>query len=256
MEQREIFEMIDSLYEPYLQVWQDVGNIESPTRCKALVDEVSQYFANMARQRGWKVDIMKSENAGDVVCITLNPDSKEAPICLSGHLDTVHAVGAFGSPAVHCDNEKIYGPGVTDCKGGVVAGFLAMDAVSRLGYRNRPVKLLLQTDEEFGSALSQKKTINYIIEQSKDAIAFLNLERNNPGTACLGRKGIVTFSFVVKGKAAHSSNSAEAGANAIVDAAYKRIELDKIKDKDGITCNCAMLGVGTPIVQFSYAITC
>ena len=172
MEQREIFEMIDSLYEPYLQVWQDVGNIESPTRCKALVDEVSQYFANMARQRGWKVDIMKSENAGDVVCITLNPDSKEAPICLSGHLDTVHAVGAFGSPAVHCDNEKIYGPGVTDCKGGVVAGFLAMDAVSRLGYRNRPVKLLLQTDEEFGSALSQKKTINYIIEQSKDAIAF------------------------------------------------------------------------------------
>ena len=87
-------------------------------------------------------------------------------------------------------------------------------------------------------------------------LLFLNLERNNPGAACLGRKGIVTFSFVVKGKAVHSSNCAEAGANAIVDAAYKMIELDKIKDKDGITCNCAMLGVGTPIVQFSYAITC
>ena len=35
------------------------------------------------------------------------------------------------------------------------------------------------------------------------------------------------------------------GANAILDAAYKIIELEKIKDDDGLTCNCGVISGGT-----------
>ena len=160
MDIKNIFETIDSLSGSYVSVWEDVCNIESPTQHKSGVDEAGCYFAKLAESHGWDVDMFCQPVSGDVVCITLNSASKERPLCLSAHLDTVHPVGSFGMPAVRRDDEKIYGPGVTDCKGGAVAAALAMDALARAGFDRRPIHLLLQSDEEVGSRLSNKETIN------------------------------------------------------------------------------------------------
>ena len=242
-----ILKKIDDLKKTYLNVWEDVCNIESPTSCKDGVDKVGAYFARLAEKRGFKVEYSKQDIAGDVVCITMNPDSDLQPVVISGHIDTVHPVGMFGTPAVHRDEEKIYGPGVTDCKGGVVAGFLAMDALYECGFSKRPVRLLLQTDEETGSRTSSGKTIQYICEKSKDAVVFLNLETHTPKKATLSRKGIISYRFDIEGKEGHSSRCVTEGANAVVDAAYKIIELDKFKEDDGITCNCAIVSGGTVV---------
>ena len=51
----------------------------------------------------------------------------------------------------------MYGPGVMDCKGGIVAAIMAMEALEKCGFTERPVQLLLQSDEENGSATSNKK---------------------------------------------------------------------------------------------------
>jgi glutamate carboxypeptidase len=241
----EIFNTIDSLNETYVKIWEDVCNIESPTSDKSGVDNVGEYFIRLAKAQGWEVEIFEQSVAGNVVCITMNPRAGLSPVTFSGHIDTVHPKGMFGYPAVSMDDEKIYGPGVVDCKGGVVAGFLAMEALANVGFVNRPVRMLLQSDEEVGSRLSNKATINYICEKAKDSIAFFNLEGHNNGDACLGRKGIITFEFTVVGQEAHSSACAVRGANAILDAAYKIIELEKIKDDDGLTCNCGVISGGT-----------
>ncbi len=240
-----VFDCIDSLNESYVKVWEDVCNIESPTKFKAGVDECGEYFANMACERGWKVEYFRQPVAGDIVDITLNPDADAKPIIFSAHLDTVHPVGLFGSPAVKIEGNKMYGPGVTDCKGGAVAAFLAMDALDRCNFRSRPVKLILQTDEEVSSMISGKATIGYMCERALEAVAFLNLEGGTAGEACIVRKGTVTFTFKIEGIEAHGSLCATAGANAILDAAYKIIELEKLKDKDGITCNCGVISGGS-----------
>ena len=240
-----LFETIDALYEEYLDVWEAVCNIESPTRHKEGVDAVGRFFADRARARGWQVEVFPQPVAGDVVCITLNPDAKAAPLALSGHMDTVHPLGSFGTPAVHREGGNIYGPGVDDCKGGIVAAFLAMDALDRCGFTARPVQLLLQSDEEFN--LSNKTTIATICEKAKDAVAFLNLEGHVAGTACVIRKGIATFTFTVTGQEAHASACAEAGANAILEAAHKIIQLETWKDPDGLTCNCGVICGGTAV---------
>ena len=242
-----IFEKIDNLNKEYIKVWEDVCNIESPTNFKEGVDKVSRYFADMAKKLGFKIEYSRQDNAGDVLCVTMNPDSNEKPVVLSGHIDTVHPLGMFGTPAVHFDDEKIYGPGVTDCKGGVVAAFYAMQALYECGFDKRPVKLILQTDEETSSKTSDGKTIKYICETSKDAVLFLNLETHTPGKATLSRKGIVSYRFDIEGKEGHSSRCVTEGANAVVDASYKIIELDKLKDADGITCNCAIVSGGTVV---------
>lgn len=245
MKCEKLFDIIDSLNEQYIDIWEDVCNIESQTADKAGVDEVGRYLIRLAEKHGWKVEVIPMERAGDAVCITMNPDAKGEPVSLSGHLDTVHPKGLFGYPPVKREEDKIIGPGVVDCKGGVVAGFMAMDALERIGYSDRPIQMLLQTDEEVGSRLSERKTINYICEKAKGSVCFLNLEGAGKGKLCLERKGIISFRFDIAGKEAHSSNCAKAGANAIIEAAHKMLELDQIKDDAGLTCNCALIEGGT-----------
>ena len=247
MNHRAVFQKIDELNEQYLQMWEDVCNIESPTADKAGVDAVGRYFAEAAKARGWQVEIEPMEKAGDLVCITLNPEAKKAPIVLSGHLDTVFPVGSFGTPAVRREGDKIYGPGVVDCKGGAVAGFYAMDALAQCGYTDRPILLLLQTDEEVGSRLSGQATINSICKRSEGADAFINLEGHTKGEICIERKGILTFHFTVEGQEAHASKCFEVGANAILDAAHRIIELEKLKDGEGLTCCCSTISGGTTV---------
>ena len=240
-----IFETIDSLNADFVKVWEDVCNIESPTKFKAGVDACGEYFADLARARGWKVEYFRQPVAGDVVDITMNPDADAQPIIFSGHLDTVHPVGSFGTPAVKIEGEKMFGPGVCDCKGGAVAAMLAMDALDKCDFRARPVKLILQTDEEVSSMISNKATIGYMCARALESVAFLNLEGHTEGKACLQRKGTITFTFTVEGIEAHGSNCATAGANAILEAAHKIIELEKLKDKDGLTCNCGVISGGS-----------
>lgn len=241
---KRLFETIEESNEQYLKMLEDVCNIESPTTFKKGVDAVGAYLLDIAKGFGWQTEVFKQEKSGDVVCITLNPDAKGEPVCVSGHMDTVHPVGSFGTPAVKRDEENMYGPGVMDCKGGIVAALMAMDALEKCGFNSRPVRLLLQSDEENGSATSQKKTIEYICKNAEGAIAFLNLEGSKDNTAVLQRKGILRYRFTVRGNALHSARCAEA-SNAVAEAAYKIIELEKMKDSAGITCNCGVIKGGT-----------
>ena len=245
MKYEKLFLEIDNLKEKYLDILEDVCNIESPTDYKEGVDRVGRYFIKLAEERGWKVEVSSQKVSGDAVCITVNPDAKGAPIAVSGHMDTVHPVGSFGPlPVVRREGERMYGPGVTDCKGGIVAAFLAADALSRCGFEERPILILLQSDEEKSSMPSGKETIKFICEKAKGSDAFLNAEAINGNTAVLVRKGILRLRINVYGKAAHSAFCYN-GANAIAEAAHKILELEKMKDSAGLTCNCGMISGGS-----------
>ncbi len=239
-----IFETIDSLKEEYVSFWEEFCNIESPTDYKEGVDRAGQYVIDRAKELGFDIEISEQKVSGNAVCITMNKDINAKPVCLSGHLDTVHPVGSFGTPAVKKDEKYIYGPGVTDCKGGIVSSLLAMHAISLNGFKGRPIKLILQSDEETSSKGSNKETVKFMAEKAKDCVAFLNCEGERDGGIVVKRKGIIRYEFTVTGKACHSS-AAHKGVNAIAEAAYKIAELEKFKDAEGITSNCGVIKGGT-----------
>ena len=239
-----LFKTIESLNDEYIKFLTDICSIESPTDYKEGVDLVGNYFIDKAKEKGWLVEIQKQQISGDVVCITMNSQSKGAPVCFSGHMDTVHPLGSFGETPVRLDDEKIYGPGVIDCKGGLAASFMAMDALEKCGFDKRPVKLILQSDEENGSRNSGKRTVDYMVEKAKGCIAFLNTETYTNGGLIVTRKGICKYKFEIIGKSAHSCRCGS-GASAICEAAQKIIRLEKYKDSNLITCNCGIISGGT-----------
>ena len=242
--QEKMLRFIDAHEEEMIALWRKIVLIESPSHYKTGVDKVAYYFADYAEKKGWKVEVLKQSVSGDVVCITLNPDSNEKPISLSAHIDTVHELGLFGTPAVRREENIMYGPGVTDCKGNAVAAMLVLDALEKCGFNKRPVMLLLQSDEEVNSMPSNRETINYICKKAENSIAFLNLESHSAGTAILQTKGIHRYEITIKGLSVHSA-SCVTGANAIAEAAYKIIEIEKIKDPDTVTCNCSVIKGGS-----------
>ena len=238
-----MFKLIEELNEKYIKVWEEVVSIESPSNYKEGVDKVGEYFINLAKDFGWEIEVFEQESFGNTVCITMNPD-KERVITLSGHMDTVFPVGTFEAPIVHKDEKNIYGPGVSDCKGGIVAGFLAMETLHKAGYRDKQVRMLLQSNEEIGSGLENKASIEYMCQRSKDTELFLNLESNDGKMVIIERKGIARFVFNIKGKAAHSA-WAESGANAIAEASHKILEIEALREKIGVSCSCNLISGGS-----------
>ncbi len=241
-----IFKRIDASEKEFIAFWEEFCTIESPTDYKEGVDAAGSYIIEKAKTHGWMIEKQVQKISGDCICITMNPEAEGAPVCLSGHMDTVHPVGLFGTPAVKRDKNKIYGPGVSDCKGGIVAAFMAMVALDGEGFKARPIKLILQSDEETNSVGSGKSTVRYMCECARGAVAFLNCEPHIAGTTVLKRKGIAKYTFEITGKAAHAANCFD-GISAIEEAAHKIIALEKYKDKNGITANCGIVLGGTKI---------
>ena len=241
---KDIMKRIDQLEKEYIDFWIDISNIESPTNYKEGVDRVGSYICEKAKQRDWEIEICEQNISGNAICITMNPESKKAPICFSGHMDTVHPIGLFGEKPVKVDNEKIYGPGVADCKGGIVSSFLAMAALEDCGYEERPIRLILQSDEETSSQGSNKETLRFMCEKARGSIAFLNAEPRSTARLVVGRKGILHYKVEVTGKAMHAARC-HMGASAICQAAHIITELEKMKDGEGITCNCGVISGGT-----------
>lgn len=239
-----LFNEIARLESKYIDFWVDVCNTESPTNYKEGVDKVGSLFIDVAKKFGWDYEIFPLEVSGDCACITMNPESNNKPISLSGHMDTVHPIGSFGTPATHIEGDRIYGPGVSDCKGGLVAALFAMEALHNSNYKERPVMLLLQSDEEVNSRTSNKASINYICEKAKDSIAFINCEAQRGESAILYRKGIMAYKLTIKGKSAHASKCYNA-VNPICEAAHKILQFEKYKNENGITCSCDIINSGT-----------
>ena len=236
-----IFNRIDKLYPSFINIWKDVVLIDSPTEYKEGVDKVGKYFIDKAARNMWDIEIQENEKAGNAICITMNSNSNDKPVCISGHMDTVHPIGSIKT---YIEKDIMYGPGCTDCKGGLVACLLAMQALKDEGYINRPVKFILQSDEEVGSKLSNKETIKFMIDKSKDAICFINNEMHMDSTVVTTRKGISRYTMIIHGKSVHAS-IVEGGASAILEASKKIVELEKMKHPDGITINVGTIKGGT-----------
>ncbi len=249
MKHTELFAAIDALEEEYIRFWADICSLESPTLDKAAVDAVGAFCKAKACQLGWEVTEHQEETSGNALCLTMNPNAPEAAVCFSGHMDTVHPVGNCGTPPVHIEEDRIYGPGARDCKGGIVASFLAMEALSKCGFTRRPIKLILQSDEENSSASSEKRTVEFMARMAQGCVGFFNTESHGDNKATVGRKGIGKYRFDISGKSYHGAKC-YMGISAIREAAYKIIELEKWKDEDGLTCNTGIIqgGIGINVV--------
>jgi len=133
------------------------------------------------------VERVPSENYGEHLRIIAFGDSREKPILILGHTDTVHPLGSLGQRPWRVEGNRAYGPGIFDMKANCALAVELIRACATIGVTpKRPVVLLLTCDEETGS-----RTGKHLVEtEARRAHAVLVLEPPaSGGRVKTGRKG-------------------------------------------------------------------
>ncbi len=242
-------EMIDFL--------QQLVETESPTTSKAGVDMVGALVEARCRELGAVLRTYPQPEVGNVIEATFETKAHpwmhppygdtspltELGILLLAHMDTVFPLGTLKKTRFHEQGGKIYGPGTSDMKGGIVVGLYAVAAALQSGKLKRPVRFLFTPDEESGSAASRA----LIEARAREAALVLVLEPGMPdGAIKTWRKGVGDFIVTVHGQAAHAGGDHEKGRNAIEEMAHQILAIQKLTDySKGTTLNVGTIHGGT-----------
>ena len=236
----QVFEFIDSHRSDMLAMWEDFVNTPSQARDREAAMRMAEKLTAVLEETGMTVT---AHDVGPVNSCTLEAvwgaDRPGQPVLFGGHYDTVNS-SPVENPVPSADNEwdgtphfrvdsqgKAYGLGCLDMKGGIVIAIWVVKALQALGWAERPVKFILAGDEDKGHF--DADTPQLLIRLAKGALCCFNMETGRVNNdICLGRKGGGEGELTVRGTAAHAGNDFLSGRNAVLEMAYKEIELAEL----------------------------
>jgi glutamate carboxypeptidase len=215
---------------------------ESPSENPAAINTAMALAEKYAGIIGGRPKYHRQKEYGDVLELRFGPGkSKQTPILILGHLDTVWSIGTLAKMPWKQSAEKISGPGTLDMKAGVIMALTAIEALHALKI-NRPITLLLNSDEEIGSPISRSITERL----AKESSAVLVLEPAQGLALKTARKGVGDYLVEVTGIAAHSGVDFQAGHSAILELAHLIQTVSAFTDLSrGLTVNCGVISGGT-----------
>ncbi len=139
----------------FLRHLRQLVEVESPSEDPAAINRAQELTASWAAPLGARIKRHRQKKYGDVYELRFgSARSKQKPILILSHLDTVWPLGTLKSMPWREHDGKIYGPGTLDMKAGVV---MALTAISILKEADllRPITLLINSEEEIGSEVSR-----------------------------------------------------------------------------------------------------
>ncbi|HSQ98344.1 MAG TPA: glutamate carboxypeptidase [Sphingomicrobium sp.] len=227
-----------------LKLLQQVVNIDSGTGDVEGGRKVGEILTQELRSFGAQVISVPAEapNLAPNLVATFSGSGK-GRLLLIGHLDTVFEPGTAAKRPFRMDEQRAYGPGVSDEKGGVVQAIFALKILHDLGFKDfRTITLLVESSEERGSPGTRQRIGKLVA----DADVELNLEPGDPADKItVWRKGSTTFHIDVTGRAAHAGVAPELGRNAALELIHQIEASHWPTTGSGLTSNLTVMSAGT-----------
>jgi glutamate carboxypeptidase len=225
-----------------IDLLRELVEIESPSHDKSAVDKVGQLIEERCRRLGADLETVQQVEVGDHLIARWG--SGTDGILLLHHMDTVFPLGTLEQMPFHQKEDKTFGPGVLDMKGGIVVALAAIRALQENGQMPaRPVTALFTSDEEIGSDTSR----SLIEKLARESALVLVLESGLvDGALKVWRKGVGEFLLKVRGRASHAGGAHDEGRNAIQEMAHQVLAIQNMTDyKKGTTLNVGVIKGGT-----------
>jgi glutamate carboxypeptidase len=215
---------------------------ESPSEDRQAVNAAMTLAEHWAREQGARTKRHKQREFGDVLELRFGPSrSKQKPVLLLGHLDTVWPIGTLKKMPWREADGRYWGPGVLDMKAGVVMALAALSTLREMKL-SRPVTLLINSDEEVGSPISRPITEKLALESA----AVMVLEPAQGLAYKTARKGVGNYHVEVTGIGAHSGVDFEKGHSAVLELAKQIQTISGFTDlARKLTVNCGVIAGGT-----------
>jgi glutamate carboxypeptidase len=211
---------------------------ESPTFASGRVNAMMDHAARECAVSGASVErIAGRMGFGDCLRARFPFAGDDKPgILIMGHLDTVHPVGTLGVLPWRREENRCYGPGIFDMKGGNFIALEALRVLQRLGLSPAlPVTFLFTSDEEVGSP-STRDLIE--AEAARHKYVLVPEPGRADGGVVTGRYAIARFNLKAIGRPSHAGARLKEGRSAI------RIMADMIPQIEGMTTDACTFSVG------------
>ncbi len=219
--------------------------IESPSLDKAAVDRMGAHFAELFAGAGAQVTTLPRAERGDLLRLEWGTGREDGQTLVLSHMDTVFNVGDIARNPLRIENGRLFGPGTSDMKGGVVLFLWALRCMKELNLApRRKVVGLITSDEEVGSQASRE----VIEEEARRSAAALVTEPAMPPTGALKtwRKGTADYRITAHGKPAHAGADPTKGISAIEEMAHHILTLQRLTDMSvGTTVNVGVVNGGS-----------
>ena len=227
----------------YLEELRELCAIDSGSYNKAGLDEMAARLGARVRDLGMQVTIIEREDWGNDLYSVLRGDGG-GNVLLVGHMDTVYPVGTAAARPLRVEGDTIFGPGVSDMKGCILAAIYAIEALVAMDYRSfGEMRLLCVSDEE----INTRHCLDIMQTACENVQGALVLEaaRAN-GDIVSARKGLTYYTLSARGHSAHAGVEPEMGRNAIEELAHQVLQFEDLNGwREGITVNAGVISGGS-----------
>jgi glutamate carboxypeptidase len=240
----QLLKRIGAKHDKMVSFLETLVNIDSGNDCPEGVAKVARIVGGKLQEMKFDVEYLDYPGA----CTHLLAHKKgtgDKEVMIIGHMDTLFPVGTAAARPFTIRDDKAYGPGVLDMKGGITIALFALEALYESGWNDKNVTILFAGDEEFAHPKTNAPELFEQHARGKDAV--FNMETASAGRAVLvGRKGNIHPELIVRGISAHAGADLDKGASAIVELAHKIIAVNNLTDfSRGLTFNCGVIKGGT-----------
>ncbi len=204
--------------------------MQSGTANKKGVDQVGRRLGEALEGLPFTRQRFVEQEYGDHLLLTTRlVEEGRQGILLCGHMDTVFPADTDFN-WYREEDDRIYGPGVIDMKGGLVVIIGAVQALAACDLLDTlPLMLFFNSDEEIGSPTS----IPLLEELATRARCGLVTEcGGKDGEVVTGRRGKTGFCLEIQGQAGHAAFAGENKASAILELAHKIIAIEGCNDPE------------------------
>ena len=238
----ELLEQAKAAQSAYIETVKQLVAVDTGTGQAAGLATVSQMLVERLQALGAEVSTSPATpSAGDNIVGTLK-GSGSKDFLLMVHYDTVFAEGTAAERPFRMDEQRAYGPGVADAKGGVAMILHALELLKAQQFdAYGTITVLFNPDEEMGSAGSKK----IIAELARKHDYVFSYEPPDSDAVTTATNGINAVMLEVKGKSSHAGSAPEDGRNAVMELAHQLVQLKDLGDPDkGTTVNWTMIAGG------------
>lgn len=249
MDVRPIRGIVASRYDAYVSSLEAMVNIDCGSYTPAGVNLIADAVQARFIAGGWQVERRPHVPAGgephlgDLVIGRLDGVGTTR-VLMIGHMDTVFDEGTVAERPFSVEGDTARGPGVSDMKGGLLAGFAAVEALQEAGVATYgQITYVCNPDEEIGSPYSRPIIADLAPEHD---VAFVLEGARENGDIVSARKGVTDYDLVIHGRAAHAGVEPERGRHAVLQAAHTIIALQALNGRwPGVTVNVGVAQGGT-----------
>jgi glutamate carboxypeptidase len=246
--------LVDGYFSAYLDDLRSMVNVDCGTFVPEGVNRIADLMQERFEATGWTVERRPhapgsgEAQVGDVVIARLRgglaADRGGRRVMLIGHMDTVFPAGTVAERPFRREGSLAFGPGVSDMKDGLLAGWYAVRSLQDAGFDGfDSITYVCNPDEEIGSPFSSA-VIAELAPQS-DVCFVLEGAREN-GDIVSARKGVADLVITIHGRAAHAGVEPERGRSATLQGAQTTLALHSLNGRwPDVTVNVGVVVGGT-----------